>query len=547
MNVLEPIADWLRRVNDPLRNSNQIGRWMARLPAGDVLAIQGQSLDLLAKFPVGGREASAAQVEALLELDARLEPIVRDLTRQYTINYQKSSTVESRLWHAVFDLVKGFVGAYNAALQAGFPHAENRRWRVILPWALVRLSHYRGLDGKFRLFRYSHWIPAQWREFHEVYELARARAWHREQLVFGAGAFAKPGIFVEQVYLNMLLLMRLDSGNFTPDQVEWVAKQLEDWAPTLTLMPKASDDAGFYVDLTGAQGLRRRDKPVVGGRVLYVDTGPVYTRIVERLRWLPENDDEPPAAGELPAREQRLLLMRLAALFGPDAIAHAPRASRQSADEHVRVVSGLHALTRAVAEIDRLPEAARTPGVMTSFDEVTQVNPGINPASIERRVRGTRWKMVDRSESGCRLVAPAKEAPAKLGELLAINDGGLWILGVVRRMQRQQVDEMTVGVEIIARRLVRVLLRNWAAPVEAPRAGRGNYDKPFFGIYLPAAPENRQASQRSLIGPDDRFTPGGMIELDTGSARYLIRFTKTLERQTGWTWTLFNAVRKLAP
>jgi len=290
-----------------------------------------------------------------------------------------------------------------------------------------------------------------------------------------------------------------------------------------------------------------RGKPVVGGRVMYVDTGPVYTRIVERLRWLPETDDEPPAAGDLPSREQRLLLMRLAALFGPEAIAHAPRASRQSADEHVRVVSGLYALTRAVAEVDRLPEAARTPGVMTSFDEVTLINPGINPASVERRVRGTRWKMVDRSESGCRLQAPAKEAPAKLGELLAIDDGGVWILGVVRRMQRQQVDEMTVGVEIIARRLVRVLLRNWAAPVEMKQAARANYDRPFFGIYLPAAPENRQASQRSLIGPDDRFTPGGMIELDTGSARYLIRFTKILERQTGWTWTLFNAVRKLAP
>ena len=84
------------------------------------------------------------------------------------------------------------------------------------------------------------------------------------------------------------------------------------------------------------------------------------------------------------------------------------------------------------------------------------------------------------------------------------------------------------------------------AAARARAAGAG-YDKPFFGIYLPAAPENRQASQRSLIGPDDRFTPGSMIELDTGSARYLIRFTQTLERQTGWTWTLFNAVRKLAP
>ena len=541
--MIDPVLDWLRHLKDPLRNPTQAGRWIARLPIGDVLEIQRQSLELLANFPIGGGEVTAPQLEALLKLDARLEPIVKDLTRQYTINYQKSSTVESRLWHAVFDLVKGFIGAYSAALQSGFTHAENRRWRAILPWALVRLVHYRGLDGKYRLFRYSHWIPAQWREFHEAYELARSRSWHREQLVFGAGKFAKPGVCVEQVYLDMLLLMRLDSGNFTPDQVEWVGTQLEDWAPSLTLSSAAADSAGFFVDLTGAQGLRRRDKPIVGGHVMYVDTGPVYSRIVERLRWLPETDDEKLAAGDLPAREQRLLLMRLAALYGPEALAHAPRAARHSADEHVRVVSGLHALTRAVAEIDRLPDAVRTPGVLASFDEATLINPGINPASIERRVRGTRWKMVDRSESGCRLMAPAKEAPAKLGELLAIEDGGNWILGVVRRMQRQQVDEMTVGVEIIARRLVRVLMRGWAAPADASRAAQ---DRPFFGIYLPAAPENRQASQRSLIGPDDRFTPGGMIELDTGSARYLIRFTQTLERQTGWTWTLFNAVRKLS-
>jgi hypothetical protein len=541
--MIEPVVDWLRRMRDPLRNPAQIRRFIARLPANDVLEVQRASLELLANFADGGGDVTATQLEALLALDARLEPVIADLTRQYTANYQKSSTVESRLWHSVFDLVKAFIAAYHASLQAGFTHAENRRWRAILPWALVRLAHYRGLDGKFRLFRYSHWIPAQWRDFHETYELARARSWHREQLVFGAAGFSRPGISVEQVYLDMLLLMRLDSGNFTPDQVEWVAKQLEDWAPSLALTPVAAQGAGFYIDLAGAQGLRRREQPTPIGHLMYVDTGPVYTRIVERLRWLPENDDAPTAPGELPAREQRLLLMRLAALYGPDALAHAPRATRRTADEHVRVVSGLHALTRAVAEIDRLPDAVRTPGIAASYDEATLINPGVNPASIERRVRGTRWKMVDRSESGCRLMAPAKEAPAKLGELLAIKDGDNWILGVVRRMQRQQVDEMTVGVEIIARRLVRVLMRSFASPADASRATQ---DKPFFGVYLPAAPENRQSSQRSLIGPDDRFVPAGMVELDTGSARYLIRFTQTLERQTGWTWTLYNAVRKLS-
>ena len=87
----------------------------------------------------------------------------------------------------------------------------------------MRLAHYKGLDGKFRLFRYSHWIPAQWREFHELYEFARMRARGSASSSCSAPARSRRrASSLEQVYLNMLLLMRLDSGNFTPDQVEWV-------------------------------------------------------------------------------------------------------------------------------------------------------------------------------------------------------------------------------------------------------------------------------------------------------------------------------------
>jgi len=544
--MIEPVFNWLRSLNDPLRNATHASRWIGLLPTGDSAAIQKQALELVSEFPGARRDVGPGQVEALLKIDARLEPVIAQLTQQYTVTYQKSSAVESRLWHAVFDLVKAFIAAYNAALKSGYPRAEQKRWRAIMPWVLVRLAHYRGLDGKFRLFRYSHWIPAQWKDFHELYEFGRMRGWQREQLVFGVGAFAKPGISLEQEYLNTLMLMRLDSGNFTPDQVEWVSHQLSDWTPTLTLVPPPSDSAGFFVDLSGSQGLRRRDKPHSGSRVMLLDASPVYTRVVERMRWLPEQDDEIPKPGDLPPREQRLLLMRLAALFGPEAIAHAPRAVRFQTEGGVRVVVGLQSLTRAIAEIDRLPESVRTPGVVASYDEVTQmVNPSANPESIARRIKGSEWKMIDRSDTGCRLLAPTKEAPAKLGEILAIKDNDQWRLAVVRRMQRQQVDEVTVGVEIIARRLVRVLLRSWIAPSDTAR--NGTIDRPFFGIYLPAHADNRQTAQRSLIGPEDKFVTGGMVELDTGNARYLIRFTQTLERQAGWSWALFSAVRKLSP
>ena len=534
---------WLRSFSDPLASANNAARWIGQLPTVDAGALQKEALELVSSFPGSRKEAGPGQVEALLRIDGRVEPIIAQLTQQYTQNYQKSTNIESRLWHSVFDLVKAFIAAYTLALKAGYPRADNKRWRAILPWVIVRLAHYRGLDGKYRLFRYSHWIPAQWREFHELYEFARMRGWQREQLIYGAAAFARPGISFEQEYLKALLLMRLDSGNFTPDQVDWVSRQLDDWTPSLTLVPPPGEGAGFYVDLTGTQGLRRRDKPNVPGRVLLLDTGPAYARIVEQLRWLPEQDDEVAKPGELPAREQRLILMRLASLLGPDAIAHAPRAERVRTEGDMRVVVGLQALTRAIAEIDRLPDGARA-GVSGSFDEVTQMmNPAQNPESVARRIRGTNWRMVDRSDSGCRLIAPAKEAPARLGELIAVHDGEHWLLGVVRRMQRHQVDEVTVGVEVIARRLVRVLMRPWTSPGES---GRGSVDRPFFGIYLPAHADNRQSAQRSLIGPDDRFLTGGMVELDTGNARYLIRFTQMLERQAGWSWALFNAVRKLS-
>ena len=190
----------------------------------DPLALQKEALELVATFPGGRQDAGPAQVEALLRIDGRFEPDHRRAHAAVHGNYQKSTSVESRLWHSVFDLVKAFIAAYQMALEGRLSARRNKRWRAILPWVIVRLAHYKGLDGKYRLFRYSHWIPAQWREFHELYEFARMRGWQREQLVFGAGAFAKPGVSFEQEYLKTLLLMRLDSGNFTPDQVEWVAR-----------------------------------------------------------------------------------------------------------------------------------------------------------------------------------------------------------------------------------------------------------------------------------------------------------------------------------
>ena len=74
--MLSPVYNWVRTLNDPFRNAHTAARWIASLPATDALSIQKEALDLVAEFPGARRDVGPGQVEALLKIDARLEPVV---------------------------------------------------------------------------------------------------------------------------------------------------------------------------------------------------------------------------------------------------------------------------------------------------------------------------------------------------------------------------------------------------------------------------------------------------------------------------------------
>ncbi len=131
------------------------------------------------------------------------------------------------------------------------------------------------------------------------------------------------------------------------------------------------------------------------------------------------------------------------------------------------------------------------------------VKPSANPDSVAPARAGVaiggssttaKWLSVGRAGQGC-----AGEA----GRIIAFQRArGIEPLAVVRRMQREQVDEVICGVEVIARRIIRVLFRTWSR-----RWMRSTpIDRPFFGVYIPATSQP-PATQRSLIGPDDRLYP----------------------------------------
>ena len=370
------------------------------------MAIQKEALELVAEFPGARRDVGPGAGRGAAARSTRgSSPSSRSSRSSTRRTTRRAPRVESRLWHAVFDLVKAFIAAYQrGAARPATRAPSNKRWRAILPWVLVRLAHYKGLDGKFRLFRYGHWIPAQWREFHELYEFARMRGWQREQLVLRRRRRSrKPGVSLEQEYLKTLLLMRLDSGNFTPDQVEWVARQLEDWAPSLTLRAAAGEPAPASSSTSRARRACAARQAARIGRPRAVPRRRPGLRAHRRADALAARAGRRHAAARRPAAARAA-----AAADAPRRRCSAPMRSRMrraprafAAEGDVRVVVGLQALTRAVAEIERLPDARAHAGrrgeLRRSHADGQPAAP--IPDSVARRVRGTTWQMADRSDT----------------------------------------------------------------------------------------------------------------------------------------------------
>ena len=129
-HMMPPMIRWFRSFSDPLASASNAARWIGQLPTVDAASLQKEALELVSSFPGARKDAGPGQVEALLRIDGRVEPIIAQLTQQYTQNYQKSTNIESRLWHSVFDLVKAFIG--------GLPDRAQGRLSACRPQALAR-------------------------------------------------------------------------------------------------------------------------------------------------------------------------------------------------------------------------------------------------------------------------------------------------------------------------------------------------------------------------------------------------------------------------
>lgn len=534
---------------DPLVSVRSAGAWIESLPTLDLVARQQLALRAFEAMRQSTRPFDTSRMDALQHVDAAFRNDRRKLFRQFVENFESSPRVAERVWNAGFELVQAFIGAYQSAIEAALAPPAYARWKPRVPMLFTRLVHYHGIDARLRISRHEHWIPARWLELHRTYLRATELGLERADPSPGSNGTRWN---VEQEYVYVLLLHQLNTGNLSPANFDWVAMQFRSWARRLELVAIPKSMEGFYVDITGREGLKRRTGQDSGAMLRYLDTTALAEQLEVMLATLRNADATDQGPINAQNGQRAAILEKARAAIAPNLNVDLRRDPRVSCVLEARVRIGI---ARIIEELARPAAGQGEPGAPERIEVFAVAGAPHAPPAVNdepdtmsgslAQFPHSLWQIRDRSVAGLRICASGGVGDSlMLGTLVAVREASRdqWVLGVVRRVNKLHNDEIEAGLSVIAERVTAVSLHASRVPrddlgIEVTGAGPEGLGPHFDALYLPPPSRpDKPLSARTLIVPNHEYRDGRQLVLATGRTVYTIVFRQVVEQRADWTW-----------
>ena len=541
----------------PLGDPRSAERWLSTLPSNDPLVAQRSIVAELRAVAERSARRGPSTLEAVFCVDAYANGLARTLTAQYVQHVGRSTKIGDQLWQALFELAQGFQECYAAFARDLGDQPPGGKWRALLPGLIGRQIAYLRQDAKLRLYRCERWDAAKWTGLFGIFMRGCGYRFEREPLRLTP--MGGPTT-IEREFLMTLLLHLANPGNLTPNEVEWIAEQLDAWCQPLRLTVTPSSSTTFYVDLAGSTGLRRRSLAPLEGRVLFVDLRPLHALLVQNRTVLEQAvRNEPRSESTSRHREQFGLFNKLASRIDPEYRPLARRGERKLESGPVDAVVGFPSICTYLRRDDAVAIAPIGTGrsfgnamEIAVFGRAREPSPGLRPGSGQppaSTAPGGTWEMKDISASGFRLNAPMGAASElKLNTLVAIrrHDQEAWVLGIIRRMRRLSAQEAEIGLQLIANSLATADLCEQRKVRESEYSVNGKIPAAtgpeFQGLFLSFNQREGEPPVQSLIVPAVEYHASRYYTLRTGGSPRTIRYGRVLERHADWAWTVVDPV-----
>src|SRR3954447_1786290 len=157
------------RVDDPLRSPRSAFAWFQELPTSDLMERQHHVLVAFDAMRQACQPVDRERLSAIELVDAAFDQDRSRLLAEYMARVARGAAMSDRIWEVVRETNRGFVCAYEAALDRALANIATARWRCLIPLLTARLIRCHGIDATLRAFRYQQAIPANWLALHELY------------------------------------------------------------------------------------------------------------------------------------------------------------------------------------------------------------------------------------------------------------------------------------------------------------------------------------------------------------------------------------------
>ena len=528
--MLKWLSDIGKKADHPMYNVEAAAKLLADLPAEHGKAIEEitASLETVAATPAFSLSDRIGVLKLLDETGQKREAAaLAELLRNEKLNeFQRR-----QLWQAMVDFWEHVSAAYRVCLEeiareAKPGEAAHPERTLVLVRALRALSH----EGYALLLRCLPVRPRIWQELAQLFSLAEKEHVVAELVKAYEGDALHTHARQEFLRLPMTVAANPESQRML--EMELSARIIARLAGGFALRAQPDPECNFHLDLAQPAGpVRHATGAPTNATTRYFGAAQARVVIQEMIERYTANPAEPEKrfGNDYSLDEIQVALKRLLQYWG-DSPPHR-RWPRVKIEAKIRVAHGFTSASELVTRIEFSGMAEMSADQRVKVKQQT----GIALQAEQSSAAITEWMERDGSTWGVAVDVPRQdEAWARIGSLCTLQAAGqkAWWLGAIRRMQRDEHEQVHAGIEILSKKPLSVYLRGigeGAERAENWQTSSGSFRFTFLNALVLSESATSGTSPEILLKRDG-FIPGIQYEVMMGGESPHVRLEELLER-----------------
>ena len=412
----------------PMADIKEARKIVAEIPAND----SHKAIDELYHWHESVRAVEGFKPEYRAELvqliDDAAQVHLRKLAREYLSAPRLSRFQESRLWGVIHEYCRQAALALGSCIDLYAGGAKGAdALKPVVPLLTVKALRTLAAQMKWQYMRYGPFEESLWGVFAKIYALAETRKFAQTKVVPYPNA---PGdSSAELEFLKAVMLAASSPDSLLPLEIEIAERLIAHFSASFKLVLEQQPDIAYWIDLATSQPPLRLARPPKHAPTLRFfaagPAGPDLERLIKAVRTTQAVPSDVNLGGSYDPDVVLAVLTHLATYWSPAPPSR--RSPRHNVKSRLKVTHGFEGVLGALAPAESL-----------DFDD----------SIIES------WIVENVSAGGFGAAIPQiKGEWLRIGALVGLQPegGDNWLIGVIRRLNRESAQQGNVGVQTLAR------------------------------------------------------------------------------------------------